>query len=141
LKYFGEYDTIGTDLEHTINILKNRYPDRKWFVSNFNSPLVVENIDLVISADVIEHLNNPDEMLNWIKQLSPKFIVLSTPDKYSLRKREKTSQTGPPQNIWHMREWDRIEFANYIGQFFDILEHFNTRQSKYEYQTIVCKPK
>jgi len=140
LKHFGDYSTIGIDLKCHIDILKSRYPNKKWIVSDFSESLKLDSIDIVISADVIEHLFDPDEMINWIKKLSPKFIVISTPDKDTLIK-EKTSKTGPPQNIWHVREWNRVEFSNYIGQFFEIIEQFNTSQCGYEYQTVICKIK
>ena len=41
----------------------------------------VPKADLVIASDVVEHLVDPDEMLQFISRIGPKFVVISTPDR------------------------------------------------------------
>jgi 2-polyprenyl-3-methyl-5-hydroxy-6-metoxy-1,4-benzoquinol methylase len=58
ITYLGNYDTIGFDQKETVAFLRNTYPNRKWIAG-----LVSEGIgraDLVICADVIEHVLDPD---------------------------------------------------------------------------------
>lgn len=68
ITYLGEYDTLGLELPVNIGMLRDRYPERKWAVSDFHAN---ENIvtDVIVCADVIEHLVDPDELLNYIKKL------------------------------------------------------------------------
>jgi len=40
-----------------------------------------DNYDIIIATEVLEHLDNPIEIINKIKKLSNKFIVLSVPNE------------------------------------------------------------
>lgn len=122
-KYFkiSEYK-VGYDLEPTVSILKNRYPDGNWLVSDFDSnPL---KVDLVVCADVIEHVTDPNKLLVFIEKMRPKSIVISTPDRDLLHEKLGRSYYGPPKNKHHIREWAFEEFYNYISGFFKVLDHF-----------------
>jgi len=68
--------------------------------------------DLVICADVIEHLLDPDPCLRFIRRhLSPAgALLISTPERDILRGRECRSCPHP----MHVREWNRAEFANFL---------------------------
>lgn len=136
-KYFKDYHTTGYDLEPTISFLKRKYPSNIWKISDFNS--IPENFDMVICADVIEHVLNPDELLLWIKKMNAKHIIISTPDRNQLVNKLGRSPVGPPGNSYHIREWTAEEFHNYIQYFFDVIEQ---RFIESEYgQMIYCKPK
>ena len=116
IKNFEDYDTLGIDLPPTVNWLRKKYPARNW--SDKFEP--VRNYDLLISSDVIEHIPNPDTLLDLIKNCSPKLIILSTPDREVLYKGE---HNGPPKNKSHCREWNKSEFYKYISQHMTILDH------------------
>lgn len=135
MKYFNNYNIIGYDLEPTINILKNKYPNNEWIVSNFNNK--PKEVDMVICADVIEHVNDPDELITFIKKMKPKHLIISTPDRDLLTVKLNRSNIGPPANKHHIREWTFNEFSNYIGQYFNVTSHLNIEN---EYgQLIYCK--
>jgi len=137
LKYFSDYETIGYDLNFTVDFLKRKYPDKIWIVSDFDSS--PNEVDLVICADVIEHVINPTNLLNFIKKMNPKHIVMSTPDRDLLYEKLGRPYLGPPVNSHHIREWSYMEFKNYINHFFEILQHISIEK---EYgQMIYCKLK
>lgn len=136
-KYFSDINHVGYELDFTVKQLENKYPKDKWIVSDFdNKP---ETTEMVICADVIEHVSDPDKLLNFIKNMNPKHIIISTPDRDLLVKKLKRSAVGPPTNKYHVREWTKKEFAKYIETYFDIFEHFNI---EHEYgQLVYCKLK
>jgi SAM-dependent methyltransferase len=78
--------------------------------------------DLVICADVIEHLVDPDKLLSDVRTAahSGSWILLSTPDRDRLR--------GPgclhsPKSE-HVREWNVSELAAYVSsRGFAVREH------------------
>lgn len=132
IKYFSEYETLGLDLEPTVEKLRKTYPDRKWS-SRFEP---ITGYDMISAVDVIEHLLDPDILLDFIEKCQPKLIILSTPD----RNFDKINQSGPPNNIHHIREWTFEEFNQYISTRFEILEHY-TSSIKHTTQLIVAKLK
>lgn len=139
VKYFNDYNFLGTDVEPTINWLKQKYPNKRWEVSDFNNSLS-EKFDIVICSDVIEHLLNPDELLDFISKLNFKILLLSTPERD--RVEQKLGQyliDGPPQNQFHIREWSIGEFGNYISEKFKILEHYRLKDFNGEQQLVIAE--
>jgi Methyltransferase domain len=116
LQYFGHLETLGMDLPRTVAWLRKKYPHRNW-TDRFEPRT---GFDLLICADVIEHIPDPDQVLNLIEQCRPRFAVISTPDRTLLTR----GLNGPPGNKAHVREWAFTEFAQYIGRRFVVLEHF-----------------
>jgi 2-polyprenyl-3-methyl-5-hydroxy-6-metoxy-1,4-benzoquinol methylase len=115
IKYFNNYETIGYDIPRTVVKLKKIYPNKIW-----KDDFIPVNCDLLIASDVIEHLKDPTDLINFIKKSSPKKIVLSTPDRELI----DTNQNGPPKNRSHYREWKFQEFKEYIGDYFLIEDHY-----------------
>ncbi len=68
--------------------------------------------DLIICADVLEHLSNPDPCLRFlIRHLARTGVaVLSTPDRDVLRGRDCLTSPHPD----HVREWNSTEFRRYV---------------------------
>jgi len=67
---------------------------------------VIQKDDVVILADVIEHLVNPGYLLKKLAELEYKHLIISTPD----RNLYWPGQLGPPPNHCHVREWALPEF-------------------------------
>lgn len=133
LNFFSDRQTIGIDVEPTLTTLRRRYPDRVWLKSDFENP-PIRQADIIICADVIEHLLNPDELLECLARIDSKFIVLSTPDRNLLTK----GVHGPPYNPAHVREWNFEEFASYVGSHLEVVIHqvINEEQAT---QYMVCR--
>ena len=128
--------------------LEQKYPTSKnplhaWELSVLSSCPKCFQTDLIICSDVVEHIVDPDELLNFICQFSFKYLVISTPDREKLLYMEyygSQSQSGPPVNFAHVREWSFSEFEQYVGNYFDIVEHRNFDRDPY-CQVIIAKKK
>lgn len=119
LKFFRGMRTIGVDVPETVCELRKKYRERTWVVSD-DSWSAGEHIGIVIAADVIEHLEEPDRLMQQMARIAPSWVVLSTPDRNLL----KSGHTGPPTNIHHIREWSMPEFFAYVSQYFRVVDHF-----------------
>jgi SAM-dependent methyltransferase len=121
-KYFKNYNFTGAEIDPTLSWLKNRFPEDKWIESDFSAPVETE---LFICSDVIEHLVDPDNLLDFFDRSKFKYIVLSTPERDAVQIYQKGCLwNGPPLNVAHVREWNFKEFKNYISSRFEVLEHF-----------------
>jgi len=99
----GNYRTLGIEIEPYYSWLLHRYPKRECMYGDW-SPVPFQP-DLVISADVIEHLAHPDQLLAYVASLTPRYVVLSTPERDSLKVGTKN---GPPVEL---RARARVEFC------------------------------
>lgn len=142
MKFFIEYQTIGFEIEPTLTFLHDIYPHRQWLCSDFQIIPPSRHFDILICADVIEHLENPDDLLNWINTCQFNYFVISTPDRDFLEKMQKSDFriNGPPVNGTHLREWNFEEFETYLSQFFKILKHVHT-EKEYWGQVIIAQKK
>ena len=105
----------GIDQDHPIQYCKANYDFGRWIVDDFENPgsvLANEKFDLVVCADVIEHLQDPDKLLTYIKNLShhTTWIVLSTPERDFTRGAH--ANTCPQKQ--HIREWNMAELKAYV---------------------------
>lgn len=131
--YLGEFETIGIELPKTVEYLRGKYPQRIWLDYGDDIP----DCDLVICADVIEHVRNPNEVMRFIKALFPKKIVLSTPE----RDVRKEPRLGPPSHWPHCREWNLEEFKAYVEDWFKIEQGPLIFGPQFVQQLVVCSPK
>lgn len=115
MKHFAGIRTLGLDLEPTVSRLRRSYPDRDWRVCDFDSP--VESADMVICADVIEHLPNPDRLMRFLAGIRTKALFVSTPERLL---RYGLDHDGPPPNRAHCREWTTAELRQYLARWFRV---------------------
>ena len=134
LKYFKNYEFAGLDIEPTLSWLKKNHPENIWF-SPDELIKKKKKFDLIICADVIEHISDPNQLINYLKKLDSNVIVLSTPNRDLLN--NKYNQIGPPLNPSHCREWNFEEFENYIGKNFWVIDHRIINKEQYT-QLILC---
>lgn len=129
MKYFDSFDTTGYEIEPTLSYLKEKYPHRKWINSQLTKTSNSSSVDLIICSDVVEHLVNPDQLLQYIDRFDFRYLVISTPDRDLLLEVQKDpqSQTGPPVNSAHVREWNFEEFEQYISQYFTVIFHEHSK--------------
>lgn len=114
----------GIDQPNIISICKKVYTYGNWVsVDLENDPSPPEVLfDLVISSDVIEHLEDPDMLLAYIQKIvKPEgYVLISTPERDIAR--------GPDclnsPNKHHVREWNSSQLRNYIeSRGFTVIEH------------------
>jgi SAM-dependent methyltransferase len=118
-KYFRTVEVIGVELHQHIARLEREHPSYAFATSALR--LSGLKADVLLLADVIEHVENPRAFLPALLQgLEPKVVVISTPAREHI---VGGSLTGPPTNPCHAREWTMPEFAEFIGQFLTIDEH------------------
>lgn len=119
IKHFGAYEFKGVEIEPTLSKLKTTYPQYKWLDINEIKNI---SVDLIICADVIEHVKNPEEFLNFIiSNTKFKAIIISTPDRDILHSR---FSYGPTKNLCHFREWNLKEFKKFMSIFFNVETQF-----------------
>src|SRR5579859_7082700 len=82
MKHFAHLYTVGIDLAPTIRFCREKYPERTWVVAG--DSVAIGRPCLLVCSDVIEHLSNPDELLDTIERLTPDEIIISTPDRVEL---------------------------------------------------------
>jgi 2-polyprenyl-3-methyl-5-hydroxy-6-metoxy-1,4-benzoquinol methylase len=122
VNYLGMFTTMGYDVAPTVEYLQGKYPDRTWHIADFRQRGIAR-VPMVVCADVIEHVENPDELMDFLLELSSKWVVLSTPERDLVYPKASTYLNGPPQNLTHLREWNFREFRNYISGFITVTEH------------------
>ena len=118
-------EIIGIDQEDPIEYCKSTYNFGKWYADDFENSHLSQDLKskLIISSDVIEHLIDPNLLLNYIKSKldTGGIVILSTPERDSLR----GIDCNYSPNKHHIREWNYDEFEKYLeSQGFEIVEHF-----------------
>lgn len=108
-------EVTGVDLDDIVAICRQRYPTGRWIAGDVEDPAfaLAGSYDLIICADVIEHLRDPDRVLDVIRAAShaETEVVISTPDR---DRRRGPNDIGPPGNWSHVREWNAAEFREYL---------------------------
>ena len=136
LQYFSHCHTTGIDVDATYEFLLKKYPDRHWIEASEKSRYPVRT-DLVICADVIEHLEDPASLIETIKRIDFHLLFLSTPERDLAR---GWFDYGPPDNTAHVREWNAKELRNYLSQYFEVMAHQVTNIGDAT-QLLICKKK
>jgi 2-polyprenyl-3-methyl-5-hydroxy-6-metoxy-1,4-benzoquinol methylase len=131
---FGKFHTTGIELEKTYQWLLEKYPLNNWLSYEHTDPSQLE-CDLLICSDVIEHVKVPDEMMDFLQRINFKWLVISTPERNSVRGK---NDFGPPENVSHFREWNNLEFVNYISKWFQVNEQIISTDKSVS-QILICK--
>lgn len=108
-------DVYGIDKEkYFIELCKKKFKNHNFFIDDVENPKLKINkkFELIICSDIIEHLANPDNLLDYVKKYSNNnsVIVFSTPER-NLRYGESCNK---PKLDGHIREWNSTEFKNYL---------------------------
>lgn len=126
--FFGEeFEIVGVDQPPAVALCRRLHARGTYIEENFEAPRYelrrqVAHIDLLISSDVIEHLEDPDRLLTYAKSVvaPTTLVVLTTPDRHALL----GTGARAPVNPTHIREWSSVEFRNYLESAgFELLEH------------------
>jgi SAM-dependent methyltransferase len=118
MKNFSDKETYGVELEPALSFLIEKYPDRVWLESDFSRKFEVK-FNVIICSDVVEHIENPDNLLEFINNQQFDYLVISTPAREMYK---DNFYMGPPRNSCHYREWKCEEFKEYISNYFNVLD-------------------
>jgi hypothetical protein len=147
----NDFDTIGIETEPCYTYLKKTYPDFKWLLSgeiekSFKLYDEIYNSDVVICSDVIEHIVNPNILVDYLLSLKSKYYIISSPCREILcnhpkfTNNHKKSWNGPPLNPCHVREWTMEEFKQYISKNFNIISsHYGKNEIECQYHLLTIK--
>ncbi len=120
MQRFSDFETLGIDTETTVEFLQEKYPDKHWAVSELPGPELFDDFDIVIAADVIEHLEDPALLLDALARSRARTVILSTPARELLIERGGRP-FGPPLNPSHYCEWTSDEFRQFVDPYLEIV--------------------
>ncbi len=111
---------IGIDSQAGIDMAKSSIPNARLIVHDLEQalPAIPDEIlrtSIIICSDVVEHLRNPQLLMEQLGVLSRKvpFVVISTPDRDRAR---GWLDNGPPANPAHVMEWNGSEFVRFMRE-------------------------
>ena len=120
-KFEDDFQVIAVDYGKNIKILKKNLTKAKVLSWNLEKGLPkisnrILNQSIIICADVLEHLIEPNLLLKSLSEISLRclFILISTPDRDRCR---GINDFGPPLNPSHVREWNIQEFRNMLTRY------------------------
>jgi len=133
LIYQNHNEVVGIDIsQKAINYAKKKYKGPTYLIcSAENLPFNNEVFDAVIAFEIIEHVSDPQKVINEIKRVlkndgqlfisSPNLKNFYTIFKYILFKKPYGDKINS-KNIYHIKEFAYDEFLNFIqNNNFDIL--------------------
>jgi len=118
IEFLGHLAVCGVEVEPTLSKLRDKYPSGAWMPPDG----FFLTYDLVVCSDVIEHVDDPMTIIGSIRKASPKFIVMSTPDRLLV---PGAKTLGPPVNKHHVREWTFSEFNEFVSSHFRVVQHLS----------------
>jgi 2-polyprenyl-3-methyl-5-hydroxy-6-metoxy-1,4-benzoquinol methylase len=132
----GQYRITGIEVAPTLQWLQTQYPEHNWLLFDDAAAANLQ-ADIVICSDVIEHIENPDNMMDFLSAINFRYLVISTPERDACSGKD---DFGPPVNTAHFREWNAPEFRNYVQRWFNVQEQhiFNDKSIT---QVIICYKK
>lgn len=106
---------VGIDQPAAIEACRAHHGFGTWIVDDFENPagIALPGVpDVLVCADVIEHVRDPDRLLGYLRNLAgpETAIVISTPERDALRGPDCRHCPHPD----HIREWNAAEFRAYV---------------------------
>jgi len=105
--------TVGVDQVSGITLAREQFPDRQWIAGDLSNDAVWTELaavrpGLTLCVDVIEHVEDPIELLHRLAGVSAGApVIISTPDR---ARYDPDRPLGPPNHARHMREWTHDQF-------------------------------
>ena len=107
-------NVTGIDSQPAVELCKTRYSAGAFYTEDLEAPTLKlkGGYDMVICSDVIEHLIDPNVLVDYIKALCHEntLIVISTPERDYLRDPNCMACRKPG----HIREWNEEELTRYL---------------------------
>lgn len=113
---------VGIDRGVNLDYARANFGDAaEWIETDLENALPehllrqIDEHDVVICSDVIEHLSDPFPLIASLRQcfMQGALIITSTPDRDLVR---GVDHRGPPDNPAHVREWNIAEYRALLEQ-------------------------
>lgn len=122
---FGARKVVGVDIDKsTINHLSMKYATKSEMLefkvgSAYDIPLPNSSVDVVVSIETLEHLENPVDFLKEIHKVmhAESILILSTP-------LNETESRFKPSNPYHVREYSQEELEQMLSPLFKNIKKF-----------------
>lgn len=100
-------DVDKKSVDYCNDFLFDRNPKLKKILhyDGYHLPFKDNEYDVIVSIDVLEHVDRYDDFLQELARVAKKYIIINTPN----RRAENTNPDGSPKNYWHLREWSSDE--------------------------------
>jgi len=119
------YELYGIDFEEkALNIARNKVPNGVFKNADVrNIPFEDNYFNIIISADVIEHISNPNLMLSEIKRVGKdqSYVIIGTPIRF----------TEIPFDKMHCKEFFLNEYKELLNSYFKIIKIFQSHKLVY----------
>lgn len=114
IKYIKPHcsNITGVDVLEVVEFAKTRDKGISWISIDLNKPFELAKHDVIICADVLEHINNIDGLMTTIKSGMDEnsIVVMSTPNSDTVGEDVKS-------NSGHVNFWNVSEFENILDVF------------------------
>ena len=129
---FKSLEIHGMDLKPAIDWCNENRDFGHWIAHDIQLPTRPDTIpqaDLVVCADVLEHLDGPEKTVELLRSLLKPggLAIISTPD------RDRVMGTGAttPSSSAHVREWNFNEFSQFLtAHGANIVTHYHIWPSR-----------
>ena len=96
--------------------------------------------DVVVCAEVLEHLSDPDAALEQITSLRPSWVVLSVPHEpwfclSNFLRGKNVTRLGNDED--HVNLWGRRRFRKLLKPHLDVVRH----ETSYPWQLVLARPR
>jgi SAM-dependent methyltransferase len=139
--FYDEFEVFGVDAPPGVCEARKEMPKGVFIEEDLQNPRFglkehLSKADIIVCADVVEHVEDPDAVLKFIREFAgPKtFILLSTPERDLLH----GPSNNQPRNPFHVREWNFSEFSAYLRTSgFEIESHkiILSNQLRFDFET------
>ncbi len=116
-------DIEGIDYyDHIIEIAKGLHRDIKFLQGSiYELPYENNKFDILISSEVLEHLDNPERAINEIKRVSKKYCIITVPNEPYFRianvcRFKYISSFGNTPG--HIQNWTKKDFKELLEKHF-----------------------
>jgi ubiquinone/menaquinone biosynthesis C-methylase UbiE len=139
-------DVRGSDFSSTvIEIAKNNAKERKLPMDVFRQKSVYDlqiaedSADLVVCCEVLEHLEQPEDALRILRNITQRHAIFSVPREpiWSVTNMARGKYWSDFGNTpGHIQRWSQREFIQLVSQYFDVKKI----RSPFPWTMLLCSP-
>ena len=140
INYLDLPDITGVDISRdALRIAKDKTQKCNLCTGNvYDLSFKKDSFDLVIAAEVLEHLEKPDSALQEIRRISKNYCIFSVPNEpyfciMNFLRGKNLTRLG--NDIEHVQNWGSGEFVKLIQTYFEVLEV----RKPFPWTMVLCK--